>query len=79
MGNRRLAWQRVELGQRPGGLEKNRLCGKVGKGEGTTHGFFRNAVSSRMHVGNGEPYKVFDQLSTLSIAKPPAPFSQVWR
>lgn len=32
MGNRRLAWQRVELGQRPGGLKENRLCGKVGNG-----------------------------------------------
>lgn len=33
LGNRRLAWQRVDLGQRPGGLKENTLCGKVGKKE----------------------------------------------
>lgn len=73
MRNRRLAWQRVELGQRPGGLKENTLCGKVGKREKQL------GASSEVHVGNGEPCKVFDQVSTLSIAKPPAPFSQVWR
>lgn len=51
-----------------------------GREEGeVTRGFFRSAVRSGMHVGNGEPCKVFDQVNTLSIAKPPAPFSQVWR
>lgn len=33
MGKRRLAWPRVDLGQRPGGLKENTLRGKVGRKE----------------------------------------------